>query len=66
MKIVSVVCGVLGILVAIVAFIGRFHGPPTVTIFGIHSAATHVLVIANSLLLIGIFLGQLRPPDKKS
>lgn len=65
MKILSLICGTLGILVVIVAVVGRFHGPPSVTIFGIQSSATHVLVAGNALLLIGLFLHQLKPCEKK-
>lgn len=66
MRVASLIFAVLGILVVILAFIGRFHGPPTVTILGIKSAATNLLVLANTLLLIALFLGQWKPPEKKS
>jgi hypothetical membrane protein len=63
MRIGSVICGLLGILVVIIAVIGRVQVGPTVKIFG--APSTHLVVAGNTLLLIGIFLGQLRPPDKK-
>jgi hypothetical protein len=56
MRYISWVIGGLGILVAIYAVVGRFHGPPTINVFGIPSSATHVLVIANTLLLLALFL----------
>ena len=65
MRIPSLIFVGLGILVVVFAFIGRFHGAPTVTILGIKSAAANVIIIGNTLLLIGLFLGQLKPPEKK-
>jgi hypothetical protein len=65
MKTLSLIFAGLGVLTVVIAFIGRFHGAPSVTIFGVHSAASHIIIIGNTLLLIAIFLGQLKPPDKK-
>jgi len=66
MKTASLVFAVLGVLVVVLAFIGRFLGAPTVTIFGVKSAATSLIVIGNTLLLIALFLNQWKPPEKKS
>ena len=57
MKALSLIAGVLGALVILAALIGRFHGAPTVTfpVLGRHTASA-VLLIGNTLLVIGVFL----------
>jgi hypothetical protein len=65
MRTPSVICGMLGILAVILAIVGRFYGQPAMTLFGITTTATHVLTVANTLLLIGLFLGQWQRTDKK-
>jgi hypothetical protein len=66
-EVLSLIAGVLGVLVILAAVIGRFHGGPTMTfpVVGTHTGAT-VLLVGNTLLLIGIFLLalNLQPKDK--
>jgi len=56
---------VLGVLAMLVGVYGRFHGAPDIGIAGIRFAAGSVLTFANSLLLIGVFLGIAPPIEKK-
>jgi hypothetical protein len=67
MKTLALLAGVLGVLASLAALIGRFRGPPTVTfpVLGQHTASA-VLLVGNTLLLIGVFLLALRsrPKDK--
>ena len=67
MRILSWIIGALGILVVVFALVGRFHGPPSILIPGtnIESSASHVILVGDTLLLIAIFLGTLRPTDKR-
>jgi hypothetical protein len=65
MKAVSIIVGVVGLLVAILAAVGRFHGPPSVTAAGCTFAASHVLLAANTVLLVAVWLAVLGQPEKK-
>ena len=56
MKAVSLVAGALGVLVVLAALIGRLQGEPvTFPVLGQHTGSA-VLLVGNTLLLIGIFL----------
>ena len=65
MKIVSQIVGLLGVLVALFAVFGRFHGAPTIGLAGHHFAAGSVLLVGNTLLLAGVFLALLEMQTKK-
>ena len=56
MKCLSAVFGWLGVVVVILAVFGRFFGQPTIHFGSIKSSASHVLVAANTLLLLSLFL----------
>jgi hypothetical protein len=64
MKIVSWVVAALGLLMVLVSVVGRFHGPPTVTLLGSTHFASSVLLVGNTLLLAAIFLAVACPPPK--
>lgn len=49
----------LGLLVALAAVAGRFIGPPEVHILAYTFSASSLLLVANTLLLLGIFLNLL-------
>lgn len=59
MKKVPLIVGVLGLLVILAAFVGRFHGAQTVTIGNAHVAASSLLLVGNTLLLVAILMGVL-------
>ncbi len=57
MKATSFIVGIIGILVLIAAMYGKFHAASTLYFMGKYFAASTVLTVGNSLLLIAIFLG---------
>ena len=57
MKKVSWALGVLGILIGIVAVVGRFHGQSAVWILGHAFTAGAILLVGNTVLLLGLFAG---------
>jgi hypothetical protein len=65
MKSVSWFAAALGILIILVAIVGRFHGAPSVTLFGSRHTATTFLLAGNTLLLLAIFLAAAFPPPKQ-
>ena len=65
MKILSWVLGVLGVLVLLGALYGRFHYDPTVVIAGQKYAASSVVLVGDSLLLLGVFLGIVELQTRK-
>lgn len=64
MKIVPLIVGALGLVAIVLAFIGRFHAAQTITVGQTHVAASSVLLVGNSLLLIGLFLSVLNLQNK--
>ena len=46
----------VGLAMAVIAVIGRFHGPATVTVAGSCHTASSILLAANTVLLVGVFL----------
>ena len=56
MKMLSRLCGALGVLLAAWAAYGRFHGPPTLSAFNDTFAASSALTAANTLLLTAVLL----------
>ncbi len=64
MKYLSLAAGVLGVLVLFVAALGRFIGAPEIFLFGQEFAARTFVVLANTLLLAGIFVHLLRTEQK--
>lgn len=58
MKMASWVMTVAGILVFAGAVYGRFHGPSTVALAGRLFSASSLVLVANTLILLGIVAGQ--------
>jgi hypothetical protein len=56
MKNLSVISGALGVLFFLLAVAGRFHEQATVSMLGHTFRAGTFLVVADTFLLIGIFL----------
>jgi hypothetical protein len=56
MRNLSVLSGWLGVIVFLVAVVGRFYQQATITIAGYSFQSQTFLVLANTFLLIGIFL----------
>ncbi len=65
MKLVAKMLGVLGILVAIVAVVGRFYNKPTVTLLGHSFAAGSILLVANTLLLLAVLVACLKCEEER-
>jgi hypothetical protein len=64
MKQLAWLAGLAGMLAAAMAVCGRFRGPPTISLLGQQFAAGSVLLVANTLILIGILLAVAgRPRD---
>jgi len=64
MKYLSLAAGGLGLLVLLVGIIGRFSGTPDIALFGQVFVARSFVVLANSLLLVGIFVHLLSTKQK--
>jgi len=64
MKYLSLAAGGLGVLLLLVGIIGRFSGTPGVELFGQAFSAISFVVLANTLLLVGIFVHLLRTEQK--
>ena len=62
MKAVFWIAGVVGLLVVLFAVIGRFHGPATVTVLGRLFEAKSLLLVGNTILLVGLYFGLLGKP----
>jgi len=56
---------VLGVLAMLLGVYGRFHGATDIGIAGTRFAAGSVLTFANSLFMIGVFLGIAPLAEKK-
>jgi len=56
MKIVAQVLGGLGIVICILAVIGRYRYLDTVTVFGETHSASALLLVGNTLLLTAILV----------
>ena len=56
MRCMSLISGFAGIALAALAVIGRFRGDPELWIRDVAYPAGKVILLANTLLLIGIFL----------
>ncbi len=64
MKYLSLAAGGLGVLVLLVGFLGRFIGAPEIFLLGQAFSAISFVVLANTLLLVGIFVHLLRTEQK--
>jgi hypothetical protein len=66
MKYLSLTSGALGLLSLLVGAIGRFSitPPPRIELFGQAFIPSSFLILANTLLLIGIFLHLLSTEQK--
>jgi len=56
MRTLSLVAGVLGALLFVIAVAGRFHEEPTITFLGNRFQSLTFLVLANTFLVAGIYL----------
>ena len=65
MKTASIIGGIAGLLVVLVAVIGRFHGAPTVTLMGYKFDASSVLLAGNTVLVTAAWMGMLSLLDTK-
>ena len=65
MKIVSWIAAIVGILVVLIAFYTRFHGERQVSLMGNHCAAGSLLLVGNTILILGILFAVLDLQDKK-
>jgi hypothetical protein len=65
MRFLSQAAAILGLLVILGAFVGRFWGRPTVTILGHAHTATSLLLVGNTMLVISVLLAVLHPWEKK-
>lgn len=59
MKYLALAVCALGLLVALAAVAGRFIGPPEVHLLGYTFRASGLLLVANTLLLLGISVNLL-------
>ncbi len=64
MKYLSLAAGALGIILLLAGFLGRFIGAPELFLFGQAFAARSFVDLANTLLLVGIFVHLLRTEQK--
>ncbi len=64
MKYLSLAAGALAMLLLIAGFLGRFIGTPELFLFGQAFAASSFVDLANTLLLVGIFVHLLRTEQK--
>ncbi len=64
MKYLSLAAGALGIILLLAGFLGRFTGAPELFLFGQAFAARSFVDLANTLLLVGIFVHLLRTEQK--
>jgi len=62
---VSQIVGVAGAVVVVLAVFGRFHGPVTMTVLGHTFSAASVLLMGNTLLVLGVFLALLNMQRQK-
>lgn len=65
MKLASQAVGLAGVLLILVAVFGRFHGPPTITVFSHQFSAASVLLMGNTVLLLAVFLALLNMQANK-
>ena len=65
MKTVSQLVGAVGVLVILMAIYGRFHGAPTVALFGHLFHGSSVLLMGTAILVFGVFLAVLGLQEKK-
>ncbi len=47
--------GALGVLLALIAIIGRFVKQPSITLLGWTFQASSILILANTFLLLAVF-----------
>jgi len=64
MKYLSLAAGALAMLLLMAGFLGRFIGAPELFLFGQVFAARSFVDLANTLLLVGIFVLLLRAEQK--
>lgn len=62
MKVLSLIVGVVGLVIVAAAVIGRFRGASTVTLLGHTHTASALMLVGNSVLLAGVWLGVLGTP----
>ena len=51
----SGIVGVLGVLVVVLAVILRLRMGQDILLFGVHTCASHLLLVANTLILLALF-----------
>jgi len=56
-QVLSWIIGAAGMALILLAFYGRFHGAATLRVFGQDHAATSVLLVGNTVLLAGLYVG---------
>ncbi len=64
MKYLSLAAGALGIILLLAGFLGRLIGAPELFLFGQAFAARSFVDLANTLLLVGIFVHLLSTEKK--
>lgn len=57
--------GVLGVLVAVAAAILRVKMGQDIYLFGVHTCASHILIVANTLILLALFFRCQGTPEQK-
>jgi hypothetical protein len=57
--------GWLGVLVIVAAMILRVRMGQGITLWGIHTCASHLLLVANTLILLAIFLRHQGTSEQK-
>jgi len=65
MRLASMIVGAIGVLVTVMAVIGRYRVVPSVTFLGHSHHAASVLTAAVPVLLIAILLALLAQQEKK-
>jgi hypothetical protein len=65
MKSVSRIVGSLGVFVFLLAIILRFQGGQSIHLLGIMTSTSHLVLGANTLLLIALLLRTQETPEKK-
>ena len=65
MRTLAWVAGLLGVLAVLVGVLGALRGSPwTVTILGVRHAPSTVVILGNTMLLAGVWLGVLGSQKK--
>lgn len=59
MKALSWILGLVGLVVVVLAVLGRFYHLPTITLMGQSHAAASVILVGNTILLLGVLAALL-------